>query len=938
MDSKERFSLLLLEPGEIYFEDFAVIYQLPLNKSNKEKVEKAYSKNEGWERFCEEGKLRGRLKVCSKSLVFDPRDNRAPIIKFPLRSCQSIKEVSIEGLTENGNIDNGLIEVDSAMTVEMLEQGILQPYTFRRESGVHIFELVYLSPSVVLPQVCQLHRAASLPPNDQNTMIQAISRSRQHRTKFDRSLLGDVSETVVLETQASKVTPLVTNPGTVLLTNTTLYFMPHNNVEQSPVIRIGLKEVRQVLKRRFLLRQVGLEVFCREQCSLHQLFMIFKETDARDELYCAIIDQESLVQDDLRQDNVSYQWQAGAISNYDYLCYLNSQADRSVNDLTQYPVFPWVLADYVSEELDLTDSGIYRDLSKPVGALNDERLRRLKERCSDMPEPRFLYGSHYSTPGFVLFYLVRQYPQYMLCLQNGRFDHPDRMFNSLPDTWHNVTTNSSDFKELIPDFYNKEGSADFLVNSKGISYGVRQNGKTVGDVELPPWAKSPCDVIRVLREALESDYVSNNLHNWIDLIFGYKQRGQQAELHDNLYYHLCYEGAVDLKSITDLNERLALEVQITEFGQVPGQLFKVPHPKRCLSLGLHSSLLLSNTNTDNNNQTPQVVNNLEPEVGVALVPQCDSLWKNMCTLQVISECRAHREAITALTFTDDSQLLITVGQDALCKTYTCPKLQQIRSVHVSSMAISSCLHLPGTHTILVGSWDNCIYSYDKEFSSCQRLLEAHSDVISCMIWQDNKLITGSWDCTVRIWSLDCSSTTDAGIRSPLSPTKSAGGSIVCELDHDSPICSIAVHSGGSLLASGTQDGILAIWLMPEAELIHQITCGSGAINAIEWSSLDNRVITATDDGQLTIVDAHMGTKICINNIKEGIRCIAWDGRLVLCGGVSGDIIIFDMGTGDIVKRISAHKGPLTCLKISSDWKYVATGGEDKKVLLWETQV
>ena len=46
-----------------------------------------------------------------------------------------------------------------------------------------------------------------------------------------------------------------------------------------------------------------------------------------------------------------------------------------------------------------------------------------------MSEPKFLYGSHYSAPGFVLFYLVRKYPQYMLCLQNGRFDHPDRMFN-----------------------------------------------------------------------------------------------------------------------------------------------------------------------------------------------------------------------------------------------------------------------------------------------------------------------------------------------------------------------------------------------------------------------------------------------------------------------------------------------------------------------------
>ena len=46
-----------------------------------------------------------------------------------------------------------------------------------------------------------------------------------------------------------------------------------------------------------------------------------------------------------------------------------------------------------------------------------------------MDPPKFLYGSHYSAPGLVLFYLVRQYPHLMLCLQNGRFDHPDRMFN-----------------------------------------------------------------------------------------------------------------------------------------------------------------------------------------------------------------------------------------------------------------------------------------------------------------------------------------------------------------------------------------------------------------------------------------------------------------------------------------------------------------------------
>ncbi|XP_069951437.1 protein FAN isoform X2 [Cherax quadricarinatus] len=927
------FSLLLLEPGEIYFEDFAAVYILPEESANN---------NDGWEEKFEDGLLRGRLKVCSKSLVFDPRDIRAPIIKFPFRTFNSVVESKTTRTNEllYSEGEKSVVEVTCSMTVEMLEGGVLQPYKFCREDHKHKFQLIYAEVTTVLPQICQLQRASTLPPNDQNTMIQAIVRSRQSRQKFDRSLLGDLSETEVFETKANKVTPLVTNPGTVLLTTSMLYFQPHNNADkQYPVIRIGLPDIRQIIKRRYLLRQVGLEVFCRDQCMVKHLFLTFKESEDRENLYKLLTEQEKVNVDDMRQDNMSYQWQAGAISNYDYLCYLNSQADRSENDLTQYPVFPWVLANYVSESLDLTDPAIYRDLSRPIGALNEERLKRLKERCKDMPEPRFLYGSHYSTPGFVLFYLVRQYPQYMLCLQNGRFDHPDRMFNSLAETWFNVTSNPSDFKELIPDFYNLDGSADFLVNSLRINFGVRQNGKPVNDVELPPWAKDPRSVIKIMREALESEYVSNNLHQWIDLLFGYKQNGEEAEKADNLFYHLCYEGSVDLTAITDLNDRLALEVQITEFGQVPKQLFTKPHPRRSRSYGLYDSLHLSDVlegELDSVEDSAECEENCER--GASLEVQ--NLWQRLTDLQQLHECKVHRDVILGVAFTTDAKQVMSVAQDSLIKVFTVPKLEQMRSVRMSSMATSCCLHLPGTDVAVVGSWDNNVYTYSQEYGEVCLLLEAHCDAVSCIQWNKNVLITGSWDCTARAWSVKNGAGNSPGNEENqrgsrnLMSALSVGQNIICEMDHDSPILCLALHPEGSLLATGNQDGVLTLWLLPDGDLVHQLNCHEGSVNTAVWSAVDDRILTGGEDGQLTIIEAYQGTKICAHSLQENVRCAAWEGRLVIAGGESGDVIVFDMGTGLVIKRFPAHNGPITCLAVSPDNRHLATGSEDRKVILW----
>jgi len=137
----------------------------------------------------------------------------------------------------------------------------------------------------------------------------------------------------------------------------------------------------------------------------------------------------------------------------------------------------------------------------------------------------------------------------------------------------------NDGKELIPEFFYLP---EFLSNLNKFDLGKLQStDQFLNDVQLPPWAHdSPEEFIRIHRLALESNYVSAHLHEWIDLIFGYKQTGQAAIDALNVFMYCSYEQAVDADAIDDSITREAIDSMIQNFGQIPSQLLTEPHPQR----------------------------------------------------------------------------------------------------------------------------------------------------------------------------------------------------------------------------------------------------------------------------------------------------------------------------------------------------------------------
>ena len=300
----------------------------------------------------------------------------------------------------------------------------------------------------------------------------------------------------------------------------------------------------------------------------------------------------SIIDGNILLNEVYNFWLKNKISNFDYLTLLNVLSGRSLNDISQYFIFPWIIKDFDKNILNWASDSIYRDLSLPLHAFGKEK-EELKNKYKLLDEDKYFCGTFYSTHAFVAYYLLRQHPftEVHLEIQGATFDDKNRLFNEAEE----LSNIEGKCQELIPSVYYLP-ELYIKINSFNDNDKIKE---PIEDFDLPYWSKNdPRKFTLILLKMLENKKISQKLNLWIDLIFGNKQKGQNAINHFNVFRSVCYE--FTKHEIEKLDKAKKLEGKLfekEEMGLVANQLFLNSHkPKEILNEFSEYSNMFFDTN------------------------------------------------------------------------------------------------------------------------------------------------------------------------------------------------------------------------------------------------------------------------------------------------------------------------------------------------------
>ena len=368
---------------------------------------------------------------------------------------------------------------------------------------------------------------------------------------------------------------------------------------------------------------------------------------------------------------------------------------------------------------------------------------------------------------------------------------------------------------------------------------------------------------------------------------------------------------MDLDSIADLEQRFALEVQISEFGQVPKQIFSRPHPERYTNI------------------PAEIHAQVRRDQGAPPLTVWRE-WGEVRGVARLGDHQSHREGVSAVCLVG-GDLAVSAGHDSSLKLYSWGRGGVERSLSVSSSTISSMIS-PGPGTLILACWDHTVLVYSLLTGSLSHLSSAHTDAVSCLAHSSlsRTLASGSWDGTVKLWRCQPDNNFSLSL-----------ADLVCQLDHGAAVTCLDMV--GDSLASGTREGEVLVWQLGSCHsLAHRLPSHRRQVNSVKLSPSGDMILSGGSDMSLKVFDLKTGTVVFNKRLEEEVTCLAWDGVVGVVAGAEGSLAVWHLArpTSQPLVRLTGHQARVTGLDLGTDQQghlLMVTGADDRRIIVWRLE-
>ncbi|MDQ7025752.1 MAG: protein kinase, partial [Anaerolineae bacterium] len=342
------------------------------------------------------------------------------------------------------------------------------------------------------------------------------------------------------------------------------------------------------------------------------------------------------------------------------------------------------------------------------------------------------------------------------------------------------------------------------------------------------------------------------------------------------------------------------------------------------------------------------------------------LW-DMQALEGLGSLTGHKDGVRSILFTSDSRRLISADADGVIIVndlfdrqnsfmLPSPENSAVRDIEISgtdllvasesdsifvvSLTITGTFPFNRTLATLEDRINRVVISPDSTLlaagggnatnfdisilnleSGETQIISEHQNIISDMVWNGNRLISGDVDGRVVMW--------EAGEISTFNNNESV----------------LSVAASGSRVTIGDSQGNITLWdiSISPPEVIDQLDAHDDSVLALDFNFDSTRLISGGRDNTLTLWDMETLTQIGESWTGHTNQVITVtfspDGQFVASGSHDKSIIIWDVASGQAVgTALTGHIGSVTDLAYSPDGTVLVSSSNDSTLLMWDTTV